>query len=195
MNFLAHLRLSGDDAESLVGNLMGDFVKGRLEERFPPPIRRGVELHRRIDSFAARNEHFLRSKRRLDPALGLYRGVMVDLFYDHFLALHWDDHSAIPFDRFVADAWRTMIAHEAVLPRELVRVLPVIFSDLIPSYRETGGIERALQRMAARLGRPTPLGEGGRELRRHYGELEGDFRGFFPEALAFVRGVTGAARE
>ncbi|MGA2151478.1 MAG: DUF479 domain-containing protein, partial [Geobacteraceae bacterium] len=51
MNFLAHLYLSGDDPELLVGNLLGDFVKGRLSGNFPDGIERGIELHRRIDSF------------------------------------------------------------------------------------------------------------------------------------------------
>jgi acyl carrier protein phosphodiesterase len=187
VNFLAHLRLSGDEPEMLVGNLMGDFVKGRLTGSFPPGIERGIGLHRRIDSFAEGNEKFRESKARLDPSFGLYRGVMVDLFYDHFLALHWDDYSPVQFDVFVAAAYRVMMEYEGVLPERLVRVLPVIFTELIPSYREVGGIERALGRMAARLGRANPLGEGTGELVRHYMGLEEDFRRFFPEAIDYVR--------
>lgn len=187
MNFLAHLHLSGDEPEMLVGNLMGDFVKGRLEGRYPPGIERGMVLHRRIDSFAAANASFRESKARLDPSFGLYRGVMVDLFYDHFLALHWDVHSPVPFDVFVAAAYHVVTEYEEILPERLRRVLPVIFTELIPSYREIGGIERALGRMAGRLGRANPLGKGGGELVRHYDALHDDFRRFFPEAIVFVR--------
>lgn len=189
MNFLAHLHLSGDEPEILVGNLMGDFVKGRLVGSFPPGIERGIRLHRRIDSFAAGNASFRESKVRLDASFGLYRGVMVDLFYDHFLARHWDDYSPIPFDVFVAAAYHVMEEYERVLPERLRRVLPVIFTELIPSYREINGIERALGRMAARLGRANPLGEGAGELVRHYDALHDDFSCFFPEAIAFVRGL------
>ena len=103
MNFLAHLILSGDRPELLVGNLMGDFVKGRLEGRFSPGIRAGLELHRGIDSFAHRNEIFSESKRRIAPSFGLYRGVLVDLFYDHFLAVHWDDYANEPLPRFLEE--------------------------------------------------------------------------------------------
>jgi acyl carrier protein phosphodiesterase len=104
MNFLAHLYLSGDDPELLVGNLMGDFVKGRLEGRFPPGIERGIALHRRIDSFAAGNHNFLLSKRRIEPSFGLYRAVLVDLYYDHFLAIDWNEYAEVAFPRFVANA-------------------------------------------------------------------------------------------
>jgi acyl carrier protein phosphodiesterase len=189
VNFLAHLHLSGDAPEMLVGNLMGDFVKGRLVGSFPPGIEQGIRLHRRIDSFAAGNASFRESKARLDPSFGLYRGVMVDLFYDHFLARHWDDYSPIPFDAFVAAAYHTVTEYEGILPERLVRVFPIIFTELIPSYREIGGIERALGRMAARLRRPNPLAEGVGDLVRHYDALHDDFSCFFPEAIAYVRGL------
>ncbi len=51
MNHLAHLFLAGDSAESLIGNLSGDFVKGILGDRFSPGIREGIAQHRSIDAF------------------------------------------------------------------------------------------------------------------------------------------------
>ncbi len=187
MNFLFHLYLSGNDPELLVGNYMGDFVKGRLEGSFPPGIERGIRLHRRIDTFAGGNGHFLRSKRRLDPSLGHYRGVMVDLFYDHFLALNWDKYGCCPYGRYLADASRIVQSHAAFLPGSLHRLTPVIFGDLLPSYLEVEGIGRALGRMSSRIARPNPLGKGAGELRLHYEGLGGDFREFLPEVREFVR--------
>jgi acyl carrier protein phosphodiesterase len=100
VNFLTHLFVSGGAPGLLVGNLMGDFIRGRLDGRFPPDIEQGILLHREIDSFAGQNRNFLRSKRRLDSCFGLYRGVLVDLFYDHFLAAHWEDYADVPFSFF-----------------------------------------------------------------------------------------------
>ncbi|MGZ7081297.1 MAG: ACP phosphodiesterase, partial [Thermoanaerobaculia bacterium] len=51
MNYLAHLFLAGDSAESMIGNLAGDFVKGVLHDRFPPAITAGIVMHRKIDAF------------------------------------------------------------------------------------------------------------------------------------------------
>jgi len=186
VNFLAHLFLSGDTPELLVGNLMGDFVKGRLDGRFPPGIERGISLHRGIDSFAGQNRHFLRSKRRLDKLFGLYRGVLVDLFYDHFLAAHWEDYAEVPFSLFISDAWRVLCEHKPFLPERLQRIMPFMFRDWLPSYRDIGGIAVVLHRISCfRLKRANCLGEGAEELSRHYGALYEDFRNFFPELLAF----------
>lgn len=190
MNFLAHLFLSGSDPEILVGNLLGDFVKGRLDGHFPAGIERGIRLHRRIDSFAGLNPHFLRSKRRLNASFGHYRGVLVDLFYDHFLAVQWDEYADMPLQHFLSGARRIVLEYEEVLPERLARVVPIIFAELLPSYIEVQGIELALQRMSTRIKRTNRLGEGGAELLRHYDGLRGDFREFLPELQGFVREET-----
>jgi acyl carrier protein phosphodiesterase len=50
MNFLAHIYLSNNDPKIMVGNFIGDFVKGRnFSDRFEPQIARGIALHRLID--------------------------------------------------------------------------------------------------------------------------------------------------
>ena len=186
MNFLAHLFLSGGASELLVGNLMGDFVKGRLDGRFPPGIERGILLHREIDSFTGRNLHFLSSKRRLDESFGLYRGVLVDLFYDHFLAAHWEDYTDVPFSLFISDAWRVLCEHREFLPDRLQRIMPFMFRDWLPSYCGIEGIAAVLHRISYfRLKRANRLEEGAEALKRHYGELYRDFRRFFPELFAF----------
>jgi len=190
MNFLAHLFISGADPELLVGNLLGDFVKGRLDGHFPAGIERGIRLHRRIDSFAGHNRHFLLSKRRIDASFGHYRGVLVDLFYDHFLAVQWDEYTDLPLQTFLSGARNIVREYEEILPERLARVVPVIFAELLPSYLEVKGIERALQRMSARIVRPNPLGKGGSELRRHYDGFYEDFREFLPELQGFVREET-----
>jgi acyl carrier protein phosphodiesterase len=186
VNFLAHMFVSGDASELLVGNLMGDFVKGRLNGRFPPGIERGILLHREIDSFTGQNQHFLRSKRRLDKSFGLYRGVLVDLFYDHFLAAHWEDYAGVPLSLFISDAWRVLCEHKEFLPDRLQRIMPFMFRDWLPSYCHIGGIATVLHRISCfRVKRANRLGEGAEALSRHYGGLYEDFLKFFPELLAF----------
>lgn len=180
MNFLFHMLLSGSDEQILVGNFMGDFVKGPLTGRFPERIRQGVALHRRIDSFASRDNRFQQSRRRLDPHYGLYRGVLVDLFYDHFLITEWHDWSTEPFGRYLARTRSVIEGQRNELPERLQTLVPVIFEDLLPSYRDVNGIGRALDRMSRRVARANPLAGGEAELVRHYEGLKDDFRGFMP---------------
>ena len=69
MNFLAHFLLSGDDHDLLLGNLLGDIVKGRVERYVhagtTERIRDGIRLHRTIDSFSDTHPVVRRSKPRI----------------------------------------------------------------------------------------------------------------------------------
>jgi acyl carrier protein phosphodiesterase len=177
--------LSGDDPDLLAGNFMGDFVKGPLDDTYPPRIGRGLRLHRQIDSFAQKDTHFQRSRLRLSPDYGLYRGVLVDLFYDHFLAKDWDTWSDRPFPDYLSWARSIIDNRLAIMPRTLRDFVPVIFEELLPSYKSTAGTEAALARMSRRVRRPNPLAEGGRELTRHYEELKTDFERFIIAAKRF----------
>jgi acyl carrier protein phosphodiesterase len=187
MNHLMHLFLSGSDPEILAGNLMGDFVKGRLDDRFSSGIRRGIEIHRRIDSFAAGNEFFLHSKHSIDPSYGHFRAVLVDIFYDHFLARYWEEFSPLGLEDFIRLSYQTVSRFEAQLPLRLLELLPRMFSrHWLVAYREPSGIETALRSMSDRLKRSNPLAEGLAELSRKRDHLLADFRGFMPEICAYT---------
>lgn len=187
MNYLVHLFLAGDE-ESLVGNMMGDFVKGRLDDRYPPGVRRGLEMHRKIDSFAAGNVFFLRSKHRIDDSYRHYRGILVDVFYDHFLARNWGDYSPVQFPDFILNAYRVLDDYREIMPARLRDVLPRMFSsNWLLSYREIDGVDSILRRMSGRVSRPNPLANGGSELSAWYDRLHGDFRGFMPELIRFAK--------
>jgi acyl carrier protein phosphodiesterase len=178
--------LAGDDPELLVGSFMGDFVKGELGERFPKRIRQGIMLHRKTDSFARDEQHYQRSRRRIDPHYGLYRGILVDLFYDHLLVRGWGDWSAEPLEIYLQRARRVIDAHQEVMPSELQRLVPIVFEELLPSYGEVSGIGAALCRMSRRIRRNNPLAGGERELTRLYQLFQEDFIGFNREAIAFA---------
>ena len=192
MNFLLHLHVSGSDPNVMVGNFMGDFVKGVVGEQYPAGIREGLQLHRQIDSFAQKHLLFQRSRSRLEPSLRLYRGVMVDLFYDHFLAVEWDSWSVEPFDAWLDRVRNIIKSHRSLLPERLQELVPVCFDELLPSYRHIEGVGRALARMSRRVGRPNPLADGAGELVRNYDGLREDFRGFVPSLELFASEKLGS---
>lgn len=194
MNYLFHLYLSGNDPDIITGNFMGDFVKGRIPAGYPPRLRQGLELHRKIDSFAHDEPHFNRSRHRLGDNFGLYRGIMVDLYYDHFLAAGWSEWSAESLEEYLMRVRWIVEANRPWLPERLQGLLPVIFEEMIPSYGEPSGISYALTRMSKRLKRANPLAGGGMELLRHYEGLREDFLGFLPEARRFAARLAGNGR-
>jgi len=192
MNFLFHMLLSGDDEQILAGNFMGDFVKGPLADRFPERIRQGIALHRRIDSFASRDDLFQRSRLRLHPHFGLYRGVLVDLFYDHFLVVEWSNWSDEPFDQYLARCRSIIEGQRGELPERLQGLVPTIFEELLPSYGTVVGIARALERMSRRVVRENPLAGAESQLELNYEGLRTDFRCFLPLVRRFAEDFVAA---
>lgn len=186
MNYLVHLYLAGDDPGLQLGSMMGDFVKGPVPKDYPADIRLGLKLHRRIDSFAQISTPCRLSRRRLHDRYGHVRSVMVDIFYDHFLARNWTDYHPDSLEVFAANFYRILREGQEWLPQELARLAPRMTArNWLVAYREKPAVERALQNLASRLSRPTPLGEGLQELDRHEADLQQDFRQFMLEAEDF----------
>jgi acyl carrier protein phosphodiesterase len=188
MNFLAHAWLAGPEDAYRLGGLLGDFIKGPLPGSLPPAVAEGVRLHRAIDSFAETHPAFRVSRGRVSAARRRVAGIMVDMFYDHFLARHWADYQpAEPLTRFTARQYQLLASLGADLPPRLARILPAMRADdWLASYREVATIALALDRMARRLTRANPLPGAGEELVAGYADFEADFRVFIPDARRFA---------
>ena len=195
MNFLAHLYLSGADPAIMAGNFMGDFIKGRIEYGYPAGLKDGIILHRKIDSFVQRHELFCRSRRRIAVQYGLYRGVILDLFYDHFLITDWERYSTEDLGSFLVRARCNVERFRTWMPARLMDLTPVIFDQLLPSYATVEGVGAALRRMACRIPRENPLPGSEKELVRHHSALRDDFRQFLPILNAYAAEVRSALRQ
>ncbi len=188
MNYLAHLYLAEDSPESLIGNLLGDFVKGRSIDAYCNEIKKGIQLHQRVDIYTDSHPVFRESKRLISPVNRRYAGILIDVFYDHFLAKNWLDYSSVSLKDFSSKVYEILKSNEAILPESLKRVLPnIIAKDLLMSYAEIQGIEAALQRLTLRLKRTNNLGSAWEELLTNYERFELDFYRFFPELVNYVK--------
>lgn len=197
MNYLAHALLAGPLASDRVGGVIGDFVKGPLVPRpdwLGAALADGVMLHRRIDSFAEMHAAFRRSRSRVSEGRRRYGGIMVDMFYDHFLAVRWPRFSTQPLTAFTAETYRLIETHGEPLPEAFAPVFArMAAQDWLASYRESSSVALALDRMAQyRLRQPNPLAGAGEELQQEYAGLETDFLAFLPDALAFAEQVRRA---
>ncbi len=194
MNFLAHLALSGDDTEVILGNLMGDFLKGVDTSGYPSGIHKGIQLHRRIDSYTDAHPVFGRSRRRLPPPYRRYAGVLVDVFYDHFLARDWHRYS--PHEdlaSFISRTYRLLSNPPAEPPPRLQRALPrMIREDWLGSYVTEAGVDLTLKRISGRVSRANPLPDGASQLAAHYNGLAMDFAEFYPDLIRHVAEVSAS---
>lgn len=187
MNYLAHLYLADEEPESLIGSLLGDFVKGPIDQALPQGLRRGILIHRKVDVYTDAHPVFQRSRQRVRPQFRRYAGILVDIYYDHFLARDWSRYSSRSLRDFSRLVYRILEAHYQDLPAPMQRMVTgMIAHDLLVSYRELEGIGRALQRIEGRLKRESRLGEGVQDLRLNYVALHRDFQAFFPQLIAYV---------
>ena len=188
MNYLVHLYLAGEDVELQLGGMMGDFVKGPIPADVPEKLALGLHLHRRIDSLAQTSPHTRQSRQRLQPKFGHGRGIIIDIFYDHFLAANWADHASEPLESYAAGVYRLLQENHQQLPPGLQQVAPrMIEYNWLVSYQHRAVVGKALQRIAQRLSRPLPLGEGVDDLSAHEASFRQDFKGFMAEAADFVK--------
>jgi acyl carrier protein phosphodiesterase len=187
MNFLAHLYLSGSNPNIMLGNFMGDFVKGKTyREQYEADIVKGIELHRHIDEFTDSHPIVTESKNRLRPTYRHYSGVIVDVFYDHFLAHNWNTFHPQPLEVFAQHAYDTIVAHTPILPDELNRMMPyMINGNWLVNYRKTEGIHQALSGMARRTPYKSKMEEATIDLRADYNAYKKEFMAFFPELNTF----------
>ena len=188
MNYLAHLYFSDHTPDGLAGSLLGDFVSGRLAGNFSETIENEIRRHRQIDVFTDTHRVVKRSKARVSAKLTRYSGILIDVFYDHFLAVDFEKHAGVPLKEFTEKAYRALETHRALFPEMFRQRIPAIVeTDLLGSYRNLDGIGVALRRISSRIKRENHLADGIFDLKANYRELQADFEEYFPELARFVQ--------
>jgi acyl carrier protein phosphodiesterase len=147
MNYLGHAFLSFSDRDIITGNMIADHVKGKLAlEKFPPGIKNGIILHRKIDARTDSHPATLRAKLLFREHYGLYAGPIMDTLYDHFLA---NDPKYFPGEdallAFTQHTYSALDANEAFLPPAFAAYLPSMKQhNWLYNYRNIKGMERSL---------------------------------------------------
>ncbi len=188
MNFLAHAHLSFNNTEILIGNLIADSVKGKPSETYSKDIRIGISLHRAIDHFTDNHEVYKQSLYKIRPTYMKFSGIIMDIYYDHFLASLWQNYSELPLDQFAAHCYQTLYDHYAILPERSQYILPFMKKqNWFVAYANMAGLQKVFDGMSKRIVHPTMMENSLTELQLHYSELQEEFQIFFPELTAFAK--------
>jgi acyl carrier protein phosphodiesterase len=191
LNWLAHVFLSEPDVEFRLGNLLADIVRGEELRRTSAGFQRGAQKHKQIDAFTDSHPLVKRSRARVSPEFRRFSGVLVDVFYDHLLATHWNAYSPIVLDAFTAKFYADIESRTIELPASArVTLDRIIRHDLLGSYRRIEGVERSLRRVSAYLSsrwrREFQLERGVADLIAQRAGFDADFVEFFPQLQAAV---------
>jgi acyl carrier protein phosphodiesterase len=196
MNHVAHCFLSFDDPDLLIGNFIGDFIKGRDWQQYPEGVQRGILLHRAIDDFTDRHPASDRSVERVRSFARRYSAPVTDVLYDHLLIRAWEKYSQQDFDAFAEQSYQDLQRNAEWMPALLRERFPrMLAADFIRGYRSEAGMRLVMDRFSRRL----PLQIDVPALMDHFfeqlPEFEADFDDFFPHLLAHARTHAGKQAE
>lgn len=191
MNFLAHAHLSNGDPQILVGNMIADSVKGKQKFDFPSNIRMGIDLHRKIDVYTDTHPVFKQSVEVIYGEKRRFSGVVMDIFYDHFLARNWSSFSAVPLDVFTVRVYHVLGRNFSLLPARVKRVLPYMMAqNWLNSYANLKDLNRIFYGMDRRTGFRSGMSDSVVLLEKYYAKLEEQFFSFYPDIMDFVEAST-----
>lgn len=188
MNFLAHIYLSFDDPQLTLGNFIADSIRGRDYNHLPEAIQNGIVLHRSIDTYTDSHPIPRKSSRRLHSRYSHYSRVIVDIYYDHFLARNWEKYHEEPLEAYVERFYALLHEYREFLPEGVQRLMPhMIRENWLANYAYLDGISRVLEGMNRRTGNKSGMHHAIEDLTLHYESFGAEFESFFEELIIFSR--------
>jgi acyl carrier protein phosphodiesterase len=192
MNYLSHTFLSGNNNKIIVGGLIADAIKGNHIDTFEKEIVIGIKLHRAIDQFTDTNSIVRSSKERLYYKYHKYAGVIVDMFYDHFLAKNWNEYSATSLEETAHHAYGILLKNYTILPPKIIRILPfMIYYNWFVSYTDIDKLKLHFEGMARRTTFISRMEKVTEDLRQDYFLYEKEFKEFFPQVSRYAQSYLG----
>lgn len=172
----------------MVGNFMADAIKGNSYLKFENEIQQGIILHRAIDTFTDQHPIVKQSKRRLNARYNHFGGIIIDIFYDHFLAKNWTQFSHIPLELYVSEVYKILQKSAKIYPSKINRMLYLmVFENWLLSYQHTDEIKKVLTRMSYRTKHQSHMELATEDLLLHYEDFENDFMLFFKDIILFTQ--------
>jgi len=182
MNYLAHAYLSFNKPGILVGNMISDYVKGKKKYDYPGQIQQGIAVHREIDRFTDVHPVTKEAKEIFRPAYRLYAGSLMDVIYDHFLALDENEFSDESLKAFTINTYTILDKFTDHFPEKFNRMYPYMKThNWLYNYRYRHGIEKSLAGVVRRAKYLDESDTAYLLFNEHYDELKKLYQSFFPE--------------
>lgn len=190
MNFLAHLHLSYPHTDEMVGNFIGDYVKGKNYRQYPNEVAKGIVLHRKIDFYTDTHELQRECKMLFREEYGLYAGIVMDMLFDHILAKNWGRYSEYDLLDFTHTCYDELAKQNEILPERVQNFLPRMRAiNRLYSYASTDGITFAIKQMSKYTSLPDRTDQAMRIFGKHEAFLERQFDLFYNDLKAYVEDI------
>lgn len=184
MNILAHLYLSGEVSELMIGNFIADHVKGQQLLLYSPGIQNGIKLHRFIDSYTDEHPAVRDIRKILYQEIGKYAPVISDVLYDHFLAKSWVNYHHETLENYADEKYKYLKNHQHLMPEKTKYMLPFLIQyNWLVAYRSFEGLQQVFNGMNRRASFISNMDKSVEILEKYYPEMEDSFNLFFPDLV------------
>ena len=192
MNFLAHLHLASLANSSLYGNILADFVRGNPQGNYSDKVIDGIFMHRRVDVMTDRLPQVLEAKRFFREEFRRVAPITLDVVWDHFLALHWQElEPAISLQAFINRAQIEIVPMLPDSPERFQNLNAYMWQERwLERYAELPFIAKVLQGMANRRPKLGALAGSFIDIENNYTLLEQTFWQFYPQMIAQAKAKT-----
>jgi acyl carrier protein phosphodiesterase len=188
MNYLAHSYLAAGSDEFLLGSFLGDFVGGKIKNRYGKRIEQGIIFHRKVDTYTDSHVLTVDCRKQFSSYRRRYAGVIVDICYDHFLSKYWSTYASVDLGEFAGHVYTVIQSYGDILPSRLQEVLPRMQrQNWLLTYGTLNGVKITLERISKRVSVNNPLIGSIEEVIENYDRLETNFLSFFPDLIEFAR--------
>ncbi len=172
----------------MIGNFIADSIQGNKFEGLTENIIKGITLHRKIDVFTDQHLVYLKSKHRFSNDYDKYSGVLMDIFYDHFLAKNFEKYSSLSLENYSQDAYKILGDNTIYFPEHAKRFYQYVTErNIFYHYSTIEGIETVLTHLSHRIKHRYHLNLSIPLLKDNYIELENEFFLFFDELISFCK--------
>lgn len=186
MNFLAHILLSGENEGVMMGNYVGDFIKGRLTDEktsgWNPDYVLGLKLHRFIDSFTDTHPEVSEAKDVAGITQGKLAGIVMDIYFDYFLAKNFEHYHKEPLLVYAHRIYSVIERNHHLVPETMApMVRSMIRQDWLTTYATLDGIDTTFKRLSRRAEFLAPISTAVSDLRANEEFYYTKFLSFFPD--------------
>lgn len=142
----------------MLGNLLGDFVKGNKFNRIDERLHNGILLHRKIDLFIDNHPAVLDLSRHLYPLLPKVSGISIDIIFDHLLAKNWGSFHNQELNLFLGDFFHFAQSKTEYLPSNYMMLLNRLWEKkMLHQYVDIDTIDKIATHIQTRLSFETNL--------------------------------------
>ena len=179
--------MSGEQPDVIFGNFIGDVIKGSKWKAYPESVQKGILLHRFIDDFTDNHPDTKAAKDRIREHFSITSSIVIDMYFDHFLSLHWQKYHRQSLFEFSHKTFERLKPYEKEMPSYTGLLYNKMRDeDWLLSYKSIKGVSFALFRMGKRVKFQNNWEKAEEVLKENYILLEHDFHLFFPTLILQV---------